>query len=142
MVVEEPLDLVAHKNIRVLLRPRPGGGWVHIDGALVPVQAAPVPGQPTPRVSTAQRPFAFLAAEGQSAFVYLTSVPAGQYTMRFDLAWQNPRVESGAEVRVEQGVAHPGMFLLALLILGSVPVVVGLYQLYYESRRWADANTD
>ncbi len=142
MIVEEPLDLAGHKNLRVSLRPRAGGGWVHIDGALVPVQNVPVPGQTMPTASTAQRPFAFLAAEGQTAFVYLSSVPAGKYTLHFDMAWQNPMLESGAEVRVEQGVSHPGLFLLTLLILGSVPVVVGLYQLYFESRRWADANTE
>ena len=142
MIVEKPIELVGHKNIRVSLKPRAGEGWVHIDGALVPVQETPVPGQPTPRVSTAQRPFAFLAAEGQTAFVYLSSVPPGRYTLRFDMAWHNPLIESGAEVRVEQGVAHPGLFLVTLLILGCVPVVVGLYQLYFESRRWADANTE
>lgn len=140
VVGEEPIELRGLQNIRVLLKPRVDAGWVHIDGELVAYQPPPVPGSPTPASSGTRRPFAFLAEGGQTAYVYLSAVPAGKYTLRYDLAARNPAVATAAEVRIDQGLAHPFPLVVAVLVLGAVPVCVGLYQLWFQSRRWADSN--
>ena len=46
----------------------------------------------------------------------------------------------GVEVRIEQGVPHPFKLLVTLLLIGAVPLVTALYQLYFESMRWHDSN--
>jgi hypothetical protein len=140
-VIIENLELGAHKNIRLNLKPGGDAGWVHMAGSLIAAPPAPEPGVATRPVSRVQRQFAFLVPAGETGFVYLTSVPAGRYTLQFDLAPRNPVKETTAEVSVEQGVSHPFLFVITIMILLIVPFFVGLYQVWFEGRRWAESNT-
>jgi hypothetical protein len=88
-----------------------------------------------------KRSFAFLASSGETAYVYLSALPKGSYTLQFDVAWQNPLKPARVEVSVVQGVEHPFNTLVVLLLVGLVPLLVGLYQIYFEMRRWKDSNT-
>ncbi len=139
VVVDHPLVLHAHENIKITITPRAGTPWLHVNGSLDSEVSPPTPGSTRP-VPREHRPFAFAAVNGQPAWVYLGSVPAGQYTLQLDAAWQNPETPAVMELRVEQGVPHPFKFLMTLMLLGSVPLLVALYQLYFESRRWHDSN--
>jgi hypothetical protein len=139
-LVEEPLELRGHRNIEVSILPGGGTAWMHIEGALSP--AAPVRAAeeaPAPR-SAESRSFAFAARGGQRRQVYIGAVPAGRYRLRFDLSWQQPTQPAGAEVRLRQGVPHAMPLAVMLLGLGMVPLVLALYQLIWESRRWRDSN--
>jgi hypothetical protein len=140
VIVEDPLALRALRNIQVNLTPRADAGWVHVAGSLTPRAPPPTPGSPSSPPRGERREFAFLATGGQRAFVYLSAVPAGEYTLQLDLSPRNPLAATSAEVRIEQGVAHPFPLVLTLLLLGFAPLGIGLYQLWFESRRWADSN--
>ena len=41
-----------------------------------------------------------------SSRVYLSSMPAGRYHLRFDVQWEDPKQPAEVEVRLVQGVAH------------------------------------
>ena len=140
VLVEEPLELHAHRNIQVSLRPTGNTAWMHLEGALVPAVTVAGPGAPTRPHTDERRPFAFAARAGEQRHVYLSAVPAGKYQLHFDLSWQQPTQPAGAEVRLRQGVPHAMPLVLVLLALGAVPLFVALYQLYWESRRWSDSN--
>jgi hypothetical protein len=140
VLVEEPLALRAHRNIQVALRPSGGTDWIYVEGELTPAVPTLEPGGPAPSRSRDRRAFAFAALAGQKRYVYLNAVPAGEYHLRFDLAWRQPTQPAGAEVRLTQGVPHAAPLVLVLLGLGAVPLVIALYQLYWESRRWHDSN--
>ncbi|MFO0845719.1 MAG: DUF4178 domain-containing protein [Gemmataceae bacterium] len=140
VIVEEPLTLRPRRNIQVSLTPRADAGWVHLAGSLTPRAPPPTPGASSSPPHGERRDFAFLTTGGQRAFVYLSAVPAGEYTLQLDLSPRDPKAGTSAEARVEQGIAHPYPLMLTLLLLGVVPFVIGLYQLWFESRRWADSN--
>ena len=97
-------------------------------------------GKPAVRRGTESRPFAFAAVNGKPAWVYLAAVPAGQYTLHFEAAWQEPQTPAAMEVRIEQGVPHPFKMMVTLLLIGAAPLATALYQLVWESRRWRDSN--
>jgi hypothetical protein len=140
VLVEEPIALKAHRNVQVLLRPTDGTTWVHAEGALTPALVAGEAGKTTPPRSSERRDFAFAARAGERRNIYLSAVPAGNYQLRFDLSWQQPKQPAGAEVEIRQGVPHAMPLVLVLLALGVVPLFIALYQLYWESRRWSDSN--
>jgi hypothetical protein len=141
VLVDEPLELKAHRNVQVLLRASPGTGWMHIDGALTPAAPALEPGVDARPISTpASRRFAFAARAGQQQQVYLSALPAGKYRLRFDLSWQQPSQPARAEVRIRQGVPHAAPLVFVLLGLGVIPLVIALYQIVWESRRWLGSN--
>jgi hypothetical protein len=141
--VDEPIELRGHRNIMVSLKQTKGASWAHVEGTLTPANAPsmpPGPGAgPQPR-SSERRRFAFAARPGEQRQVYLSAVPAGKYWLRFDLSWQQPQQPVGAEVRLTQGVPHAMPLVVVLLVLGAVPLLLGLYQLYWEARRWHDSN--
>jgi hypothetical protein len=139
ILVPEPIELRARQNIKVTLAPRGSTAWAHIDGTLTAAQPAPSPGGAAARANPTRSEFAFLAAGG-SRSVYLSSVPAGAYNLQFDLAWQEPTKPASVEVRIDQGVPHLMPGVLTLLLLGAVPLAVGLYQIWFEARRWSDSN--
>lgn len=140
VIVEEPLSLSARRNVQVSLTPRADAGWVHVTGSLTPRAPPPSPGASAPAPRGERREFAFLATGGQRSYVYLSAVPAGEYTLQLDLSPRNPRQATSAEVRLDQGVAHPFPLLLTLGLLAIGPVFLALYQMWFESRRWADSN--
>ncbi len=139
-VIAEDLQLRGHRNLRVTVRPRGNAAWVYISGTLRSAQPPPAPGAPSPAGHATQRAFAFVAAGGGPSYVYLTAVPAGAYTLQYDLTRPDAEVETAAEVKLEQGVAHPFPLVVTLLVLGVVPFGVAIYQLVFESRRWAGTN--
>src|SRR5262249_7517515 len=89
---EQKLELRGRRNVGSYVGPQ-GRGGAYLGGALVSGH--------TPR------PFSLLTTGQQPAWVYLSAVPAGEYDLRMTFAWQAPRERPTAEVRLEQGVAHP-----------------------------------
>jgi hypothetical protein len=137
---EKPLSLNGNENIEVILQTTGTTPWLHLEGTLTPADAAPRPGESSASTNTESRRFAFAALKGETQHVFLSAVPKGDYHLQFDLSWQTPTEPASGEVRLRQGVLHGGPFILVLLAIGAVPVLVGLYQLYFEAQRWKDSN--
>jgi hypothetical protein len=140
VLLDEPLQLQAHRNVEVFLRPTGDTSWIHIEGTLSPAAPMLEPGAAAAPDSAENRSFAFAARRGQQRRVFLSALPAGRYQLRFDLSWQQPTQPAGAEVRFRQGVAHAAPLVVVILGLGAAPLVLALYQLLWESRRWHDSN--
>jgi hypothetical protein len=126
-VTEKSIDLRGHENVKVTLTSK-SAQWVHVDGEL---GRAGAPGREA---------FAITARAGRSSAVYLSARPAGAYALHLDFRWEVPQTGAEAEVRVQQGVAHPMPFFVAFLALAAVPFLTGLYQFYFETKRWHDSN--
>lgn len=138
----EPMELSGMRNIRIVAKPNNDVPWLHIKGALVPATAAPEPGAQVRRPSpTTTRTFAFLARANEANHVYLSAVPPGKYDLQLDVSSANPLLSSKVEMSVVQGVAHPSPTMVVIALLAIGPIMLGLYQIWYESRRWADSNT-
>ncbi len=139
VALDHPIELRGGENIRVTVTPQSGSPWVYVNGSLERVPPAPAPGATQPRQPAEHRRFAFAAVNNRPAWVYLMSVPTGAYTLHFDATWKDPQ-QAQIELRVEQGVPHPFKLLMTLMLLGSVPLAIAVYQLVFESRRWRDSN--
>ncbi|MFO0877061.1 MAG: DUF4178 domain-containing protein [Gemmataceae bacterium] len=140
IIEPEPVHLQRWRNMRVVLTPRADAGWAFIQGSLVPAVPAPIPGVAKTPTTTERRDFAFIALPGQPAYVYLGALPAGPYTLQYEIATRNPLLPTGAEVSIEQGVSHPYPLVVTLFLLAVGPIVLGLYQVWFESRRWSESN--
>ncbi|HZY85439.1 MAG TPA: DUF4178 domain-containing protein [Gemmataceae bacterium] len=127
-VADKSVELRGGENVKITLTSKSYHSWVHVDGEL---GRAGAPGRET---------FSVTAGRGRSSAVYLSALPAGSYALHLDFRWETAQAEADAAVRVQQGVAHPLPFFLALLPLAAVPFVVGLYHFYFETRRWHDSN--
>ncbi|MGL4555352.1 MAG: hypothetical protein ACRC33_29645, partial [Gemmataceae bacterium] len=102
--------------------------------------AAPEPGVPAARAGPVRRTFSFWAAPEAKHYVYLSALPAGRYTLALTFYRQDPDTPGATVFRVRQGVAHFSPVAVTLLMLAVVPFLAGLYQLTWESRRWAESN--
>jgi hypothetical protein len=130
IAVPQALELRGRRNIRVTLVAKSDLG-ASIEGEFNRERPAPKP---------RREPFAVTARPHQASSVYLTAVPEGRYSLWFDVTWQDTRQPSAIEVRVEQGSTHLFPFVLTVLLLASVPFVVGLYHIYFEASRWQGSN--
>jgi Zn finger protein HypA/HybF involved in hydrogenase expression len=122
------VTLGRHRNIRVLIRAI-SGGWVGVEGMLSPGEGAP----PEAR-------FSVWAVAGGSDHVYHSAVPPGDYSLVLTFSWGEPDSQAAAAVTITSGVAHPSPVAHLMLLFAVVPFVVGLYQLYWEQRRWSNSN--
>ncbi len=127
-IADKEITLHGHENVKITLTSKSANSWVHVDGEL---GRAGAPGR---------EPFSVTARAGRSSAVYLSALPAGAYALHLDFRWESPTAPADAEVRLRQGVAHPMPFFMAFLALVAVPFVTGLYQFYFETKRWHDSN--
>jgi DNA-directed RNA polymerase subunit RPC12/RpoP len=139
-LVEQAFELAGHQNVCITLESSTPG-WIYVEGNLSAAPPAPEPGQTrVVQPGSVDRPFSLAATPEQSSHCFLNAVPPGRYALRLDARWQNPRENYTAIVRVQQGVFHPSPLVIALLLIGLGPLLVGLYQILFEARRWLNSN--
>lgn len=124
----QTVTLKRTRNLRVTIRPR-SGEWAGVSGKFS-------------RDGVVQEDFAVWALEGESAYVYLSALPAGEYDVPLTFSWRGGNTDGYADLTVESGVAHPSPVVATLLLLGLFPFGVAMYQLVWERRRWADSNVN
>jgi hypothetical protein len=62
--------------------------------------------------------------------------PAGQYSLRLEVEREHPETSGPMTVKVEQGAATGINWLLALIVIGLIPVGVAVYHAVFTSKRW------
>lgn len=138
--VERQVDWVGGRNAKITLDPE-GANWIGVRGVLSSDGSVPEPGGAGARSAPVRRTFSFWAAPEAKHYVYLSALPAGKYTLSLTFYRQDPDTPAATVFRIRQGVAHFSPVMVTLLILAVVPFLVGLYQMVWESQRWADSNT-
>jgi hypothetical protein len=143
----DPVTLRGQGNIRVTARAPVNNGWVFLEGDLV--------NDETGLVQNFSLPIEYYQgiADGESwsegsteSEVFLSSLPAGQYTIRLEAQWGNDAVQDVAwrrampvQVDVQQDVPRI-FYLLILLGLLSIPALIGfLIRRSFEQRRWSNS---
>ncbi|MBI4601264.1 MAG: DUF4178 domain-containing protein [Planctomycetes bacterium] len=137
IVFTDPLELDGSRNVRVTVETDASNSWLYLQGDLVR------------EASDEVRSFAvaverYHGVEGGEAWsegspagsVYLSAVEEGRYTLRLELERGGAASPSFAVVRVEQGAWRALNLLLALGGISVLPVLVGLYHIGFEKRRW------
>ncbi|MBY0233202.1 MAG: DUF4178 domain-containing protein, partial [Gemmataceae bacterium] len=138
--LERTVELRGWRNLRITLTSH-SSGWVAVRGSFSRVAEAPTPDK-AKAGPAAKEAFAFYALPGRYDYVYLSALPAGDYVLTLEFTWQTPEQPSSATLLVRSGVPHPSPIVYTLLFLAIPPFLVGIWQLVWESRRWADSNAN
>jgi hypothetical protein len=135
------IELKAHQNVRVTARAHVDNSWVYLDGALV--------NEETGEVQTFAIPVEYYhgVEDGESwaegspeEATYLSSLPAGKYTLALEVSGEVKGPPLSLNVRVDQAVPRLLYWLLTLAALSALPLGVAVYHVIFESRRWQDSN--
>src|SRR5262249_23115556 len=72
--------------------------------------------------------------------MYLSSQPGGTYSLRLQVEREKPEQPVLLRVRVEQGVVRFISWLVMVGALTLVPLLVGVWHLFFEYLRWQQSN--
>ena len=79
-------------------------------------------------------------SEGSTAAsTYVSGVPAGNYTLRLEAAWEKWQEPITVNLTVEQNKTRGVNLIIALILLALGPIVVALWNIVFESRRWSES---
>jgi DNA-directed RNA polymerase subunit M/transcription elongation factor TFIIS len=141
--VEREVDWQAGRNARIsLFAPRSSSQWVGVQGVLVYDGDVPEPGDRSPRTPPTRQVFSFWTEAGSQEAVYLSALPAARYKLQLTFGWEKPDQAMQVTMRIRQGVPHATPWVVTLLLLAVVPLLLAVYQLLWESQRWAESNLE
>ena len=136
----EPFELAGRRNIKIIGESPVQNTWVYLEGDLINdetgvVQSFPIEISYYQGVEDGEG----WSEGGQSDSAYSSSMPAGRYVLRLEgqcEKWQQP---AAIHVRIEQNVARGINLLLLLIGLSIVPVIMLIYHVRFEHRRWSES---
>lgn len=140
-VFSQPFELKANRNVQLTaVASNISNNWVDLDVDLVNDQNAEIESIPVVIEYYNGTDSDGAWSEGGTSFdATVSSLPAGQYTMRVEGTWGAWQQPQPIQIKVEQGVTRGVNFLCAFLILAIVPVLGFFRKLTFESRRWSES---
>ncbi|HYE13472.1 MAG TPA: DUF4178 domain-containing protein [Pyrinomonadaceae bacterium] len=143
VIFTDAFELDGRRNVRVSGTANVENNWLYVAGDLI--------NEETGLVQQFHLPIEYYSGvEGGEAWseggknetAFLSSLPAGRYTMRLEAQWENwnQAVPPQLTVRVEQGVPRVVNLVLLLVALSVVPVLIAWWHFSFERRRWADSS--
>ena len=136
----QPFDLAGRRNIEVVGESPVDNTWVYLEGDLINdetgvVQSFPIDISYYHGVEDGES-----WTEGaQNDAAYTSSMPAGRYILRLEGQWEHWQQPATVNIKVEQNVIHGFNLLGALIVISIVPVLMLIYHIGFERRRWADS---
>ena len=136
----EPFELKGRRNIRVVGQSPVQNTWVYLEGDLINdetgvVQSFPIDISYYQGVEDGES----WSEGGQSDSAYTSSLPAGKYVLRLEGQWEKWSQPAVVSVQVEQNVTRGFNFLIALIVLSIGPVLMIVYHIGFERRRWSES---
>ena len=140
VVFSQPFPIKANGNVRITANAPLNNTWADLDVDLVNDQSQ--------EVESVNVPISYYSGvedgeswtEGdQSQDAILSSLPAGQYTLRVEGTWENATQPMSVSVKVEQNVNRGVNFCCAGVVLLIIPLLNLFRKISFESRRWKDS---
>lgn len=140
-IFSEPFELTGRRNVSVSASAPVDNSWLYVEGDLV--------NEDTGLVQQFSLPIEYYhgVEDGESwsegdrdMRTVLSALPAGKYTMRLEAQWDKWQQPATLSVSVKQNILHGINFLLALTGLSIIPVIILIYQIMFEKRRWEDSS--
>jgi hypothetical protein len=137
----DPFELKGGQNIRITAEANVDNSWLSVDGDIIDQatglgQAFSVPVEYYYGSESGES-----WSEGSKASnVYISALPAGTYTLAFEVHWEKWQQPASVTIRVEQGVPRMSHLILALVVISIIPIAVGIYHFNFEKRRWTDSD--
>ena len=136
----EPFELAGRRNIRIAADAPVQNTWVYLEGDLINeetglVQSFPVDISYYQGVEDGEA-----WSEGSTKDSTDTSaMPAGKYVLRLESQWEKWQEPISVNVNIVQNVTNGFNFVLMLIVLSIVPIIMGIYHISFERRRWAES---
>lgn len=136
----QPFELAGRRNIEIIGESPVDNTWVYLEGDLINdetgvVQSFPIDISYYHGVEDGES-----WTEGaQNDAAYTSSMPAGRYILRLEGQWERWGQPATVNVKIEQNVIHGFNLIGALVIVSILPVLMLIYQINFERRRWADS---
>lgn len=136
----EPFQLEGRRNIEVIGESPVQNTWVYLEGDLINdetgvVQSFPIDISYYSGVEDGEA----WTEGGQTDAAYTSSMPAGRYVLRLEGQWEKWQEPAVVTVKVEQNVTHGFNLIAALIVLSILPVLMGIYHVRFERRRWSES---
>jgi hypothetical protein len=136
----EPFELKGRRNIRIVGESPVQNTWVYLEGDLINdetgvVQSFPIDISYYQGVEDGEA----WSEGGQTDAATTSSMPAGRYVLRLEGQWERWSQPAVVSVRVEQNVTRGFNFLVALIVLSVGPVLMLIYHIGFERRRWSES---
>jgi hypothetical protein len=75
----------------------------------------------------------------QKDTTHTSSMPSGTYVLRLEGQWEKWQEPSTVSVRIEQNVTSGFNMVLVLIVLTIFPIIMGIYHISFERRRWSES---
>jgi hypothetical protein len=136
----EPFELAGRRNIKIIAESPVQNTWVDLEGDLINdetgvVQSFPIEISYYQGVEDGES----WSEGGQSDSAYTSSMPAGRYVLRLEGQWERWQQPAVVSIRIEQNVTHGINLLIALIVLSIGPVIMVIYHIGFERRRWSES---
>jgi uncharacterized Zn finger protein (UPF0148 family) len=136
----EPFELAGRRNIEVIGESPVQNTWVYLEGDLINdetgvVQSFPIEISYYQGVEDGES----WTEGGQSDKAYTSSMPAGKYVLRLEGQWEKWQQPAVVTIRIEQNVTRGFNLLIALIVLSIGPVIMIIYHIGFERRRWSES---
>jgi len=136
----QPFELKGRRNIRITGESPVDNTWVYLEGDIINdetgvVQSFPIDISYYHGVEDGES-----WTEGsQNDSAYTSSLPAGRYVLRLEGQWEHWQQPASVSIKIHQNVTHGFNFLVALVAISVIPVLMGIYHISFERRRWSES---
>ena len=135
-----PFELAGRRNIKIIGESPVQNAWVYLEGDLINdetgvVQSFPIEISYYQGVEDGES----WSEGGQRDSAYTSSMPGGRYILRLEGQWEKWQEPAVVAVKIEQNVTHGFNLVLALIALSIGPIVMGIYHISFERRRWSES---
>jgi len=136
----DPFELEERRNIRIVGESPVRNTWVYLEGDLINdetgvVQSFPIEISYYQGVEDGES----WSEGGQKDSAYTSAMPAGRYILRLEGQWEKWQQPAVVAIKVEQNVMYGLNLLLALIALSIGPILMIIYHIGFERRRWSES---
>ena len=136
----EPFELAGRRNIRIIGESPVQNTWVYLEADLINEETGIVQSLPIDISYYAGVEDGEAWTEGsQNDATDTSSMPAGKYVLRLEGQWEKWQQPTTVSVRIQQNVTKGLNLLLLLIVISIVPIIMGIYHISFERRRWAES---
>ena len=136
----EPFELAGRRNIRISADSPVDNSWIYLEGDLINDETGLVQSFPID-ISY------YYGVEGGESWTegdrhdsaYSSAMPGGRYILRLEGQWEKWQLPANLNVKIEQNVSSGFNFILALVGLSVIPIIMGIYHISFERKRWSES---
>ena len=136
----EPFEMAGRRNIRIIGESPVQNTWVYLEADLINEETGVVQSVPI-EISYYQG-----VEDGESwtegaqrDSIDTSALPGGKYVLRLEGQWEKWQLPATVSVRIVQNVSNGFNLLLLLIGLSIVPIIMGIYHISFERRRWSES---